>query len=252
MGALFRQPFSDVIACIEASASGARPLAALAVMPIGMALTWFVYTPVHELLHVLGCVATGGSVSELEIQPIYGARLLAEFFPFVVSGGEYAGRLSGFDTRGSDLVYLATDFTPYLLTILIGVPIMRLCAMRARPLLFGAAVVVGLAPFYSIPGDYYEMGSILITGAASWLIRGDAAGAYEGLRSDDVFALIGDVVARPAELVLPGGGEAGIALSLIGLSLAVGVLLAFLTYALGRWVAWAVVGSGSTRKPLRR
>jgi hypothetical protein len=239
MGALFRQPFSDLFACIEVSTRGARPFVALAAMPLGMALTWFVYTPIHELLHVLGCVATGGSVSELEIQPIYGGRLLAKIFPFVVPGGEYAGRLSGFDTRGSDLVYLATDFTPYLLTILIGVPVMRLCTVRARPFLFGAAVVVGLAPFYSIPGDYYEMGSILTTRAASWLLPGNAA-AYGGLRSDDVFALIGDVLARPAELGLPGGGETGLALSLIGVSLAVGVLLAFLTYALGRWVARSI------------
>jgi hypothetical protein len=231
--ALFRQPFDDLSACIERIAGGRRPFVALAALPLAMAVTWLVYVPIHELLHVLGCVASGGSVSELEIQPIYGGALLAEAFPFVVTGGSYAGRLSGFDTRGSDLVYLATDVTPFLLTVVLGVPVLRLCARRRRQILFGSAVVVGLAPFYSIPGDYYEMGSILTTRVVTWLTGGGGAPAYAEVRSDDIFALVGDLLERPAELGLASGGETAIAAGLIGLSLAVAVLLAFLTYALG-------------------
>ena len=238
MLALFRQPFDDVLACMDGIASAPRPYLALAATLLAMILAWFVYTPIHELLHVLGCVATGGTVSELEIQPIYGGLLLARVFPFVVSGGEYAGRLSGFDTHGSDLVYLATDFAPYLLTVLIGVPALRRCAGHSRPLVFGGGVVVGLAPFYSLPGDYYEMGSILTTRAAAWLKPG-AGPAYPGLRSDDVFALLGDVLERPSELGL-ADGETTIALFLIGLAFAIGLVLAFLTYALGRRVAAAI------------
>ena len=248
MRALLRQPFDDLRACIDGVARAPRPYVALAATGLAMVLAWFVYTPIHELLHVLGCVAAGGSVSELEIQPIYGGALLAEIFPFVVSGGDYAGRLSGFDTRGSDLVYLATDFMPYLLTVLIGVPALRLCAGRSRPLLFGAGVVVGLAPFYSLPGDYYEMGSILTTRATSWLVPGDGSLVYEGLRSDDVFALIGNLFASPSELGL-GAGETVVALGVIALSLAIAILLAFLTYSAGRVVAVALVGSGSTSDP---
>ncbi len=249
--ALFRQPFDDVRACIDGVARAPRPYVALAATPLAMLLAWFVYTPIHELLHVLGCVATGGTVSELEIQPIYGGALLADVFPFVVSGGEYAGRLSGFDTGGSDLVYLATDFAPYLLTILIGVPALRLAARRSRPMLFGVGVVLGLAPFYNLPGDYYEMGSILTTRIASWFVSGDGSLAYEGLRSDDVFALIGRLFASPAELGL-GAGETTVALGLISLSLAIAILLACLTYSVGRAVSAALIGSGSTSEPSKK
>ena len=97
-----------------------RPLDLLA-LALGLAAGWFVYVPVHELLHAAGCATTGGTVTRLEIAPLYGGALLARIFPFVVPGGDYAGRLSGFDTRGNDLVYLATDLAPFVLTLLPGV-----------------------------------------------------------------------------------------------------------------------------------
>jgi hypothetical protein len=249
---LFRQPFDDLLACVEGVAQSPRPYLALAASFLAMGLTWFLYVPVHELLHVLGCVATGGTVSELQIQPIYGGALLAELFPFVVAGGEYAGRLSGFDTHGSDLVYLATDFAPFLLSILIGVPALRQCAGRARPLLFGAALVLGLVPFFSIPGDYYEMGSILTTRALTWATGAGGAPVFESLRSDDLLALIGDLLVRPAELGLGGGGEAALGAGLIALSTATSILLAFCTYALGGAVADALPGARSRRSPAQR
>lgn len=210
-----------------------------------MVLTWFVYVPVHELLRVLGCVATGGTVTSLQIQPICGGALLAEFLPFVVAGGEYAGQRSGFDTHGSDLVYLATDFTPYLLSVLIGVPALRLCARRSWPLLFGAAVVLSLTPFYSIPGDYYEMGSILTTRAATWLTGPGSSLVYVGFRSDDVVTLIGAVFSNPAEMGLSGPSGTAMAVGLIALSLVLSVLLAFLTYSFGGTLASVLVGSRS-------
>ena len=79
---------------------------------------WILYVPIHELLHAAGCLALGGRVDELEIQAMYGGALLERVFPFVRAGGEYAGRLTGFDTGGSDLVYLATVATPFLLSLL--------------------------------------------------------------------------------------------------------------------------------------
>jgi len=144
-----------------------RPYAALFVTVLAGVAAWWIYVPIHELLHALGCWVTGGAVSRLEIAPEYGGALLAHVFPFVVSGGDYAGRLSGFDTHGSDLVYLATDAAPFLLSIVLGVPLLRASNRGRRPVRFGTAVVLALAPFYSLTGDYYEMGSILVTRAAT-------------------------------------------------------------------------------------
>jgi hypothetical protein len=92
---------------------------------------------------------------------------LAKVFPWVVTESKYAGRLSGFDTKGSDLIYLATDFGPFALTVLLGVPLMKLCTRRGRPVLLPIAIVLGLAPFYNLTGDYYEMGSIITTRLAT-------------------------------------------------------------------------------------
>ncbi len=222
---------------------------------ITLVVAWFIYVPIHELLHVLGCVMAGGEVSRLEIAPRYGGALLARVFPFVVSGGEYAGRLSDFDWKGSDLIYLATDFMPYVLTVLIGVPLIRAATRRRRPIVFGLGVILGLAPFYSLPGDYYEMGSIITTRVVTWTIgpekiEGSKDGslkdetlepsnhqtfkpAFNGLRSDDVFKLLADVVARPRELGLESAGAvaAGLLIILVGVALA--LVLALLTYWLG-------------------
>ena len=231
-----RLPLDDTMAALEALAASPRPATALAAMAVGLIVTWFVYVPVHELLHVAGCVLTGGQVSELELDPLYGGALLARFLPFVVPGGEYAGRLSGFDTGGSDGIYLATVFAPYLLSIAIGVPLLRLCARRARPLLVGAAAVLALAPFYNVVGDYYEMGSILVTRAAS-LGSGGAAPPHAGLRSDDLIQLVSRLGSEPQTLDLPEDSWIGVAWLLVGLGAALSVLLAFLSYGAGS--VWA-------------
>jgi hypothetical protein len=219
-----------------------------------MVVIWFVYVPIHELLHVAGCVVTGGEVSQLEVAPRYFGGLLASVFPFVVSGSDYAGQLTGFDTKGNDLIYLATDFGPFVLTVLFGVLIIRLCARKRRPVLLGIGIVVGLAPFYNIPGDYYEMGSIITTRVATVLTGGGLVGtpAFEGVRSDDVFSLIENVATKPAELGLIGGGQVVTAFLLIAIALVVDVILAFFTYFLGGLVANRLVDRPRPRAPLSK
>jgi len=189
---------------------------------VGLLAGWWVYVPLHELLHALGCVAAGGTVSRLEIDPMYGAGLLARVFPWASSGSEYAGRLSGFDTGGSDFVYLATDLAPFVLT-LGGVWALRRAARAGRPGLFGAAAPFALAPLLSLSGDAYEIGSILVTRLPPW------SGAAALLRGDDVGLVFARVAAAPVQ---PWGGFAA--------ALAAGVLWAWATYGLGGWVARAL------------
>ena len=276
MRSFFRQPFDDVMACLELIVTVKSPIRAMGSMMAALIVTWFIYVPIHELLHVLGCLLAGGEVDQLEIAPRYGGALLARVFPFVVSGGEYAGRLSGFDWKGSDLIYLATDFMPYLLTVLIGVPLIRLATRRRRPVVFGLGIVLGLAPFYNLPGDYYEMGSIITTRVVTWTIgpdTGDAAHAsdaptpdaavdggslpktdaasgaarapagpaFNELRSDDVIKLLTEVVARPEELGLEGVGQIAVGLLIVFVGMTVAVLLAFGTYRLGRLFSGVVL-----------
>lgn len=230
--ALIRRPFDDLMAATAASVGAGHPARVLAATMLGFTVTWFAYVPVHELLHALGCWASGGSVTRLEVDPWYGGAWLAKIFPFVVAGGEYAGRLVGFDTHGSDWVYLATDATPFGISVLVGVPLLRACARRPRPLLFGTAAVLSFASFCSIPGDYYEMASILTTRAASWLAGGTGL-ALESFRSDDVLRLVEVLLFAPAELGIGGAGAMAAALVLIGCSLVLAVLLACATYGLG-------------------
>ncbi len=229
------RPAADAWHGLERCLEGGWP--ALAWLGGGMLAGWWLYVPVHELLHAAACRLAGGEVTRLQIAPLYGGALLARLLPFVAAGGAYAGRLAGFDTRGSDLVYLATDLGPYLLTVFPGVWWLRRAARSAqgagsrgtgqepghrdgrampalppptagapggpgragarrgtharRAVLFGAALPVALAPFLSLTGDAYEIGSILVTRLAPWsspaartLLRGDDL----GLRLDAIAA----------------------------------------------------------------
>jgi hypothetical protein len=209
-----------------------RGLVRLALLITSTLAAWVVYVPIHELLHALGCLATGGTVDELQIRALYGGAILEHIFPFVRAGGDYAGRLTGFDTGGSDLVYLATDAAPYALTLLGGFFLMRLCRRRASGLLFGPAVVLLAAPLISLPGDYYEMGSILVSDA---LGLAGAAGA-EALRHDDLVRLVGEFGERFPE------HRAGWALA-VGGSVLAGFVLASLTLAGSHaWAGWVTRG----------
>lgn len=204
---------------------GAR---SLALVFLGLAVSWWVYVPLHELLHAAGCAATGGTVTELQIAPVYGGALLARLFPWVTAGGDYAGRLSGFDTGDSDFIYLATVLAPYLLTVFPGVWALRWAGRRGHAALFGVSLPVALAPFVSLPGDAYEIGSIVTTRLPPWTAQAEL------LRGDDVIRIGREVAAA-------GGG----ALGWTGLTLAflLGVLWALATYGLGAALAGSPTGS---------
>jgi hypothetical protein len=226
--ALWRDPLAGLASCLD----GGIP--ALPWIFCGLAVGWWVYVPLHELLHAWGCLAAGGEVSRLEIDPLYGGRFLALVFPWVASGGEYAGRLSGFDTHGSDLVYLATDLAPYLLTLWPGLWGMRRAARARRPLAFGFWLPCALAPLVSLTGDAYEIGSLLVRRFPAWS-EPPAAGL-----------LLGDDLPRKvAELAALGalGGEAPWG----------GVVLAALAGGAWAWgwiVLASVVATGLGQPPL--
>lgn len=222
-------PFTDVLQgldhCLDRGVKG------LLLAALGLVAGWWIYVPSHELLHAAACAAAGGGVTRLEIDRLYGGGLLARVFPFVVPASDYAGRLSGFDTRGSDLVYLATDLGPFLLTLFPGVWALRRAARARRAILFGAALPFALAPFLSLTGDAYEIGSILATRLPPW----SAPALRELLRGDDLGKKIGELSAIPGA---PWGGAL--------LAMLLGVVWAFLTYGLGNAVARAL-GQGPVR-----
>jgi len=236
---ILARPLRDWLAALHACV-GAR--ADVAVIATAMALTWWVYVPVHELLHAWGCLLAGGQVTRLEIDWIYGAALLAKVFPYVAVGSRYAGQLTGFDTRGSDLVYLATDALPFALTILVGVPLLRAAARPGGPgrrVMLGASLPMAYAPLVSLPGDYYEMGSILVSRSVAALVQGFPVDRW---RSDDLFDLVGRLAAQPS-----GGDAVGVTASL-----AVAIALAFTTYWAGVLVANAIAARIGARGPADR
>lgn len=133
------------------------------------------------MLHVLGCVGTGGEVTGLEISPLYGGALFARFFPWITTNTEYAGRLSGFRAAG-DLSYLVTVLAPLVVLCLLGSALARFAVRRRRPWLLGLALGAALQPLASLTGDCYEAASIPITRLANfagldWALR---------LRGDDL------------------------------------------------------------------
>jgi hypothetical protein len=186
----------------------------------GLLAGWWIYVPLHEVLHALGCLAAGGQVTRLELAPAYGGTLLQRALPWVVAGGEYAGRLSGFDTHGSDAVYLVTDMAPCLLTLLPGVWALRRAARRARPLVMGWSLPFALAPFLSLSGDAYEIGAIVVTRLPGWRHHAEL------LRGDDAVKVAGRLAGAPA-----------IAWAVFAAAALVGVAWALLTYRLGGAVA---------------
>ncbi len=217
----FLRPALDAFRGLDRLLDGG--MAAFARIFLGLAVGWWIYVPIHELLHAGACVAAGGTIERLEIDGLYGGALLAKIFPFVVSGSEYAGRLSGFDTGGSDWVYLATDFGPFLLTLFPGVWLLRRAVATRRAFLFGLSLPLALAPFLSLTGDAYEIGSILTTRLGPW---NDAA-TRTVLRGDDAIKKFGEL--RAASLGAPWAG--------FGLACALGFVWAEATFVLGALVA---------------
>jgi hypothetical protein len=213
-------PFADLLGGLDSLMAGGPR--ALAILFAGVALGWWIYVPLHELLHAAGCVAAGGSVSRLEIDALYGGALWARIFPFVASGSRYAGRLSGFDTHGSDLAYLATDLGPFLLTLWPGVWLLRRAARAGRAWLFGLLVPVAFAPFVSLPGDAYEIGSLA------------AVNTFWSASADRPLLVGDDVALRFAELsrLTSGAPWGGFAFAAIA-----GLAWALATYALASLIA---------------
>ena len=162
----------------------------LAAVFLGFLPALWLLVPVHELLHAAGCVATGGAVTQLQIQPVFGGALLARVFPWIVSGGDYAGRLSGFAPAG-DLSYLATVLLPHVVLAPLGALVCRAAARRDGPVLWGAGLAAAGQPVASLLGDFYEAASIPLTAAARWL----GAPWAKALRGDDV-ALVWAEAAR--------------------------------------------------------
>jgi hypothetical protein len=203
--------------CLE---PGAR---ALVWIFLGLAVGWWLTVPLHELSHVGACWAAGGRVTRLEIDPLYGGALLARWLPFVAPASAYAGRLSGFDTGGRDLVYLATDLGPYLWTLFPGVWAWRRAGRRGRGFAFGLWMPLALATFLSATGDAYEIGSLAVTRLPAW---SDVANRAL-LRGDDLLLRAHEIGAHGA--AAPWAGFV--------LAAALGVAWAFAWYALASAIA---------------
>ncbi|MEM7009119.1 MAG: hypothetical protein AAF462_08305 [Thermodesulfobacteriota bacterium] len=230
-------PFEDFIDGLE-SVLSQFSIVALLLMIICFVVSWWIYVPIHELGHAYGCILGGGTVTELQISPEYGAAILKEFFPFVTVGSDYAGQLTGFDTHGSDLIYLLTDFFPFLLTIFIGVPLLR-SAAGSKPiwaaLKLGLALPVAFAPFISFSGDYYEMGSIIISKIVNAI--SPAADALRW-RSDDTFMLV-------SEMFFSGEPFSALDIAGVIVSFLLGIVLIYITYMLGVLFSNLILGSKS-------
>src|SRR3954470_16189017 len=109
---LLLTPFTDAFHGLDRCLD--RGVRALLLAAAGLTAGWWLYVPLHELLHAAACRAAGGGVTRLQIARPYGGGLLPPPVPFRFPASEYAGRLSGFNTRGSDAIYLATDLGPFL------------------------------------------------------------------------------------------------------------------------------------------
>lgn len=154
-------------------------------MLLGLILFWHIYVPVHELLHVAGCLLGGGEVESLNLKPQYGGFILQKLFPFVIPESDYAGRLTGFKTP-NPWAYALVDLFPYGISLL-GITLIEFCRRKKLEVLLGLGIVLAFVPFMSIPGDYYEAVSLATTQVAEAINPALQPGA---LVSDDVFRSI--------------------------------------------------------------
>ena len=184
---LLSAPFREMLHGLDAVLRhGVRSLLLVAA---GLVVGWWVYVPLHELLHAFGCLAAGGAVSRLEIAPMYGGGWLSALFPFVVAGGPYAGRLSGFDPHGSDWIYLVTDLAPFVLALFPGFWWLRRSALAGRPVAFGAALPAAFSPLLSLSGDAYEIGSLATIHLPPWSGRRQLVGDDLGIKLAEIAGL---------------------------------------------------------------
>jgi hypothetical protein len=212
----------------------------LFLLVVGLALGWWVYVPVHELLHAAGCLVGGGSVTRLEIQAVYGGHLLSHIFPFVVMGSDYAGRLSGFGTGHSDLTYALTVYFPFSVS-LVSFSALEWAARRKSSLLFGFFLPLIGAPLTSISGDFLELGSLLLF----QLWPGPDA-LYRHLISDDLFRLLKEIQSGSHDV--PADASTVLFLSL---ALLLGALMTWGTLKLSEMLGRFSAGLGKNRlRPL--
>ncbi len=217
--------FKQFLTTLEMVLEGPGPASRLALLLLGVIAAWWVYVPVHELLHAAGCALGGGRIDRLEISPLYGGQILSWIFPFVVAGGEYAGRLSGFDTGGNDGIHILTVALPYVVAPF-GFFLMGRAARRRSPLLFGVSTPLAFSPLISVTGDFLELGGLFL-----FRLWPDAGCAYRGFVSDDAWRLAGRVWA------LRGASDWSLAIPLFALfSQVVGVLLAWSLFRCSAWI----------------
>lgn len=210
------------------------------VLILSVAVTWFIYVPIHELFHVGGCVLTGGTVTELVMGREYGAGLLKSIFPFITPATtQYAGRVTGFDPNG-DFGYFVTVFAPFLLTLFPGIWFLKIAYKHQKTWLLGPGIVMGLASFYNLTGDFFEMGTILSTRLINILTAGFAADTWQGfwlLRSDDIFRLMGEIFENPHIYGMHQASGILITIPVILLGFFLAVCLAGWVYLAGRYVS---------------
>lgn len=164
-----------------------RPGRQIALVFAGLLLGWWIYVPCHELLHAAGCWLGGGEVLDLQVSSLYGGRLLAGLFPFVSAGGDYAGRLVGFDTKGSDWTYSLTILMPFVL----GFPGFWLTGVslrKSQAIAYGFGLPVSLSPLLSATGDFFEFSGLVL-----YQVWPGAQDAHRALISDDLFRLLGEL-----------------------------------------------------------
>ena len=179
-------------------------------------VSFWIYVPIHELMHAFATFLVGGEVRELAIDATYGGVFFAKIFPFVVSESEYAGQLTDFTTPNK-FAYFIVDMFPYLLS-LPGVLLIRLAAKYKRLWLFSLGFLLMLVPLTQIFGDFYEAASLSMGEIMSLL---NPSLDPNLIVSDDMFKLLSTIDESSK-------GNLLIYIS-IALSLLLGLILAWLT-----------------------
>lgn len=198
----------------------------LVLMLVSLIVFWHLYTPIHELLHVLGVVLTGGEVGSLALKPQYGGLILANIFDFVVPESEYAGQLVDFQVP-CDLAYYLVDVLPYSLS-LFGCFAAVLAKRFQSPMIFGVAVILSLIPLLSLPGDFYEASSLMVT----YLFPLSDSFEPRLLVHDDLIKLIG--------LLIDSGQMSSAILLRLVLGVCLGLWQILLLFGLQWWLClWA-------------
>ena len=178
-------------------------------------ISFWVYVPIHELMHAFATILVGGEVRELAIDATYGGVFFAKIFPFVVSESDYAGQLTDFTTPNK-FAYFIVDMFPYLLS-LPGVLLIRLAAKYKRLWLFSLGFLLMLVPMTQIFGDFYEAASLGI-GELMSLVNPNLD--PDLIVSDDMFKLLGEIHESESTNAL--------IYIFVGLSLFIGLILAWL------------------------